>query len=98
MTDPQFRRRIAPGQPQRDIDETQGKFKAYYRVEGNPTVDVSSFFGGLGFEVIKHVGFIGHFYYDRFPLLKAAERALRPALISARVPVTLLVFLVLRKR
>lgn len=85
-------------QPERDLDGSQGKFKAYYRLSGDPSADLGGFFGDLGFDVVKHVGYVGHFYYDRFPLLRKIERSIRPALIKARIPLTSLMFLVLQKR
>lgn len=89
---------VGIAQPTRDLKGTQGKFPAYYRMCGNSSKRMHARFHNLGFEVVRHTGYIGHAYYDRFAPLCHCERALRPILLHAKIPLTSNALLVLRKR
>jgi SAM-dependent methyltransferase len=89
---------VSIAQPTRDRKGTQGKFPAFYAMCGNPSRGSHAKFRQLGFDVIRHTGYIGHGYYDRFGLLRRFERALRPILLKAKIPLTSDALLVLRKQ
>jgi SAM-dependent methyltransferase len=85
-------------QPERDRSGIQGKFPAYYAMCSNSSVQSCAKFRSLGFDVIRHTGYIGHGYYDRVAPLRRLERALRPILLKAGIPLTADALLVLRKQ
>jgi SAM-dependent methyltransferase len=85
-------------QPRRDLDGYQRKFPAYYAMCGPPSESLHVKYRKLGFDVIRHTGFIGHDYYERLPVARQVESALRPALCKAGIPLISRTILVLRKR
>lgn len=84
--------------PARDLKGSQGKFPAYYRMCGNPSVRTHAMLQSIGYDIVRHTGYIGHGYYDRFAPLRQCERALRTILLNAKIPMTSDALLVLRKR
>jgi SAM-dependent methyltransferase len=84
-------------QPHRDIDGRQGKFPAFYAMCGAPSKDLRLKYEQLGFDVIRHTGYIGHDYYQRFPVAREIELALRPMLCYAGIPMISRTILVLQK-
>jgi SAM-dependent methyltransferase len=85
-------------QPERDFSGHEVKFPALYRACGIPGPRMTRMFDALGFDVVRHVGYVGHDYYRRFPLLRDAERAARRLLTRAGVPATCAALVVLRRR
>jgi SAM-dependent methyltransferase len=90
-------RLVRIAQPRRDLNGHQVKFPAYYRMCGSPSPQLQTQFRQMGYKVLRHTGYIGHGYYKRFPLLRDAERALRPILVKLGVPMTGAVLLILQK-
>lgn len=73
-------------QPGRDLDDTQQKFKAYYKLCGPPSQRLRRFFSSVGFNVVRHTGYVGHEYYDRVPTLARLERKLRNLVLRLKLP------------
>jgi len=74
------------------------KFPAYYRWCRGPTATQRRRFEQLGYVVEQYIGFFGHGYYERIPVLRGLQRW--GAEYLARHPVALLTsfaYLVLRK-
>ena len=84
-------------QPERDFDGKVGKFPAFYRMCGNSSEKLRRTFEELGYSVLIHAGFVGHVYYRRIPLIRQLESALRPLLVSLRIPMTSAQLLVLQR-
>jgi SAM-dependent methyltransferase len=84
-------------QPERDVAGRQGKFPAYYRMCGNASRRLHKRFEDLGYTVLQHSSYIGHWYYRRLPILRSIEQASRGALLRARIPLTSAQLLILRK-
>ena len=84
-------------QPHRDTAGKESKFKAYYKLCGAPSARIERIYAGLGFDVVLYKGFIGHSYYERMPLLRDMERAMRKPLASLSVPLVSNALLILRK-
>lgn len=84
-------------QPVRDLDGSQRKFKAYYRMCGAPSPALTAAFEGLGFTVERHTGYVGHPYYERFGPLAALERQVRKIARRFELPLTTGCLLVLAK-
>ena len=91
-------RLVRLAQPQRDLGGIQGKFPAYYAMCGLPSKKLHAQLEGIGYNVIRHTGFIGHGYYRRFPVLRDLEHAMRRILLTARLPLTSAILLILEKR
>jgi SAM-dependent methyltransferase len=89
---------ISIAQPMRDRKGMQRKFPAFYAMCGSPSKKMHAKLQQLGFDVLRHTGYIGHGYYDQFAPLRQFERALRPILLKAKIPLTSDALLVLRKR
>lgn len=85
-------------QPRRRLDADQGKFPAFYAMGGRLSPAAERRLQAIGYDVVRHTGYIGHEYYDAWPALKAAERRLRLWLLRCRIPLTSSVLLVLRRR
>ncbi|MFZ1867501.1 MAG: methyltransferase domain-containing protein [Steroidobacteraceae bacterium] len=88
---------IRISQPKRDLSGQQRKFPAYYKMCGNASRRLHGRFEGLGYTVARHTSYIGHWYYDRFPLLREIERACRKPLVRARLGLTSAHLLILQK-
>jgi SAM-dependent methyltransferase len=88
---------ISIADPKRDLKGTDRKFPAFYAMCGNPSKGLHAKFRRVGFDVIRHTGYIGHGYYDQFGLLRRLERALRPILLRAKIPITADALLVMQK-
>jgi SAM-dependent methyltransferase len=84
-------------QPGRTQEGTAGKFVAYYKYCGAPSMRLRNVFQQNGFEVVQHTAFVGHDYYKRIRPLAAAERALRKLVLAARVPLVSANLLILKK-
>ncbi len=67
-------RLIKIAQPTRELASARPKFKAYYRMCGAPGAALSAAFEAIGYTVIRHTGYIGHTYYERFKPAAALER------------------------
>lgn len=85
-------------QPKRDVAGKESKFKAYYELCGAPSQRREKIYEGFGFDVVVYKGFIGHGYYERVPLLRDVERALRKPLASLNISLVSNALLILRKR
>ena len=85
-------------QPGRELNGDLRKFPAYYALCGAPSKALHSKYREIGFDVVRHTGFIGHDYYKRVPVLREIERGLRPVLVAAGVPLISDSLLILRKR
>lgn len=66
--------------------EKRGKFRAYYSWSRGPSRRMVAKFESLGFEVLKYVGYFGHGYYWRWPLVHRLELRKARALVSRPVP------------
>ena len=84
-------------QPLRDLEGSQQKFAAYYRMCGAPRPALTTAFEEMGYTVETHVGFIGHTYYERFPPLAALETRARRVIHRLGLPLTSGCLLVLRR-
>jgi SAM-dependent methyltransferase len=84
-------------QPGRDLHGHEGKFLAYYKLCGAPSGSLHKKFEKVGYRVVRHVGYVGHSYYDNIGSLGRLERKLRPLLVQLRIPLTSCILLVLRK-
>jgi SAM-dependent methyltransferase len=88
-------RRVQPG---RLDDPKLGKFPAHYRWCTGPIHRTLRRYQSIGFEVEEWNGGFGHTYYNRIPLLDAAERAKSNFLIRHPVAsLTSFAMVVLRK-
>jgi SAM-dependent methyltransferase len=85
-------------QNDRQIDGHQGKFKAFYRNCGAPSEKLEAKFNDLGFDLVQHTGYVGHYYYKRLGPLAALEKQLRGMLLRMQVPMTTYNLLILRKK
>jgi SAM-dependent methyltransferase len=85
-------------QPNRDLIGYEKKFPAYYAMCGAPSKALNSKYREIGFDVLRHTGFIGHDYYKRVPILREIERGLRPILLATGIPLISDSLLILRKR
>ena len=92
------KRLLRIAQPERDVAGTQGKFPAYYAMCGNPSAELREQFEKMGYEVLQHTGFIGHGYYNRFPVIRDIEVAMRRVLLGSGVALTSAILLILEKR
>lgn len=84
-------------QPTRDVAGKESKFKAYYKLCGAPSQRREMLYEDFGFDVVVYKGFIGHGYYDRVPMLRDVERALRKPLASLNISLVSNALLILRK-
>lgn len=84
-------------QPLRDMEGTQRKFKAYYRMCGAPSLKLTRTFEAIGYAVDQHIGYVGHPYYERFTPAAFIEKRLRRALCRFGIPMTGGCLLVLQK-
>jgi SAM-dependent methyltransferase len=71
-------------QPERG--EGGSKFPALYRWCRGPTRRQIARFEHLGFQVVEYVGYFGHGYYDRIPLLQTLEDRVESLLVRRPVP------------
>ncbi len=85
-------------QPKRDMEGRQVKFPVFYAMCGGPSPALHAKFGKIGYDVLRHTGYIGHWYYDRFSVTRKLERAARVLLLKARIPLISYCLLILRKR
>jgi len=85
-------------QPKRDLDGHQVKFPVFYAMCGGPSRSLRQKFEKLGFGTLRHTGYIGHWYYDRFSVTRNLERAMRPLLLRVRIPLISYCVLVLQKQ
>ncbi len=63
-----------------------GKFKAYYDMALGPSSKMIKFFVSQGYIINEYVGYYGHPYYDRFPLIRSLEVRKAKWLIKHPVP------------
>lgn len=54
-------------------DHKHGKFKAYYDWSRGPSKKMIERFESIGYEIIEYIGYFGHNYYNKFPLLNKIE-------------------------
>lgn len=64
----------------------RAKFKAYYSWSRGPSRRMVEKFESLGFEVLNYVGYFGHGYYWRWPLIHRLEQNKARALKARPVP------------
>ena len=88
---------IKISQPERDLEGHLGKFRAYYKMCGNPGKALHQKFENMGYTVLAHTGFVGHRYYNRIPILRDIEFALRPLLARFSIGMTSAQLLILKK-
>lgn len=84
-------------QPNRDMDVYALKFPAFYRMCANPSQRFHRKLAKLKFRVLEHIGYVGHDYYKKFPVVRNIERWLRPLIVRAKLPFTSYAVLVLQK-
>jgi SAM-dependent methyltransferase len=84
-------------QPGRKQEGTAGKFIAYYRHCGAPSLRLRKVLSDSGFDVVQHTAYVGHDYYKRIRPLAAVERALRKVILALHMPMVSANLLVLRK-
>jgi SAM-dependent methyltransferase len=84
-------------QPGRTQDGTAGKFPAFYRYCGAPSLRLRRVLSSTGFDVVQHTAYVGHDYYKRIKPLAAIERMLRKVILALGVPVVSANLLVLKK-
>jgi SAM-dependent methyltransferase len=84
-------------QPKRDLAGRYGKFPAFYAMCEAPSAKLHAKFTALGYVVDRHVGYIGHNYYKRFPVIRDVEKQLRSVLVTFNVPLTSFALLILRR-
>jgi SAM-dependent methyltransferase len=76
----------------------QRKFPAYYHWCRGPTAAQTRRFERLGYVVEEYVGFFGHGYYERIPVLRGLHRMATGYLLRHPVPLlTSFAYLILRK-
>jgi SAM-dependent methyltransferase len=64
----------------------RGKFRAYYSWSRGPSRRMISRFESLGFEVVNYVGYFGHGYYWRWPIIHRLELIKSRALVARPIP------------
>jgi hypothetical protein len=64
----------------------RAKFRAHYSWSRGPSRRMISKFEALGFEVVKYVGYFGHGYYWRWPMVHRLELRKARALVARPVP------------
>jgi SAM-dependent methyltransferase len=84
-------------QPNRKQEGTEGKFVAYYKYCGAPSMRLRRVFHQSGFEIVQHTAYVGHEYYKRIKPLASVERALRKLILALHVPMVSANLLVLKK-
>jgi SAM-dependent methyltransferase len=85
-------------QPGRLDDPKHQKFPAYYRWCAGPTRRAVKRYESVGFKVEGYNATFGHLYYQRIPVLNAAERAKTSFLLEHPVPyLTSFAVVILRK-
>jgi SAM-dependent methyltransferase len=84
-------------QPHRDISGHQRKFPAYYRLCMSPSPKAARAYEKFGYQVERHIGYVGHPYYICVPILRNIERGLRTLCLRAGVGMTGAAVLILRK-
>jgi SAM-dependent methyltransferase len=84
-------------QPNRKQEGTEGKFEAYYKYCGAPSMKLRRVFHDTGFEVVQHTAYVGHDYYRRIKPLALVEKAMRRLILAAHVPMVSANLLVLKK-
>lgn len=63
-----------------------GKFPAYYSMCRGPTKSQFKKFKTLGFHIEKYIGYFGHGYFDKIPILKQISRFTTKLLIKYPQP------------
>jgi SAM-dependent methyltransferase len=84
-------------QPHRDTVGDEGKFEAYYRMCGAPSDNLRRAYESIGFEVVRHTGYVGHEYYKRIKPLAALENLARAKIARIGLPLISANLLILRK-
>ncbi len=75
-----------------------GKFKAYYSWCRGPSVKMIKRYENIGYSVEEYIGYYGHSYYQKIPLLNAFEKNKTQLLIKMKIPyLTSYVHFILRK-
>jgi hypothetical protein len=74
------------------------KFKAHYDWSRGPSKHMILQFENIGFEVIEYIGYFGHNYYKKFPVLNRLEDIKSKILLKFPLPaLTSYAHLILRK-
>jgi 2-polyprenyl-3-methyl-5-hydroxy-6-metoxy-1,4-benzoquinol methylase len=68
----------------RDKDK-HGKFKAYYEWCRGPSNKMIKRYKSIGYEIIEYVGYFGHNYYKKIPVLNKIENAKAELLKRMRI-------------
>lgn len=63
-----------------------GKFKAHYDWSRGPSDRMIQRFERIGYEIIEYVGYFGHNYYNKIPLLNKIEEVKSKLLLKFPVP------------
>jgi hypothetical protein len=75
-----------------------GKFKAYYDWSRGPLKKIILQFERIGFEVIEYIGYFGHNYYKKFPVLNKLEEIKSKLLLKFPIPIlTSYSYIILKK-
>lgn len=84
-------------QPHRYKGDKHLKFPAFYKRCGPPSSSLEIYFNERGFEILEHIGFVGHDYYARFGFLAFIEKEIRKILLFFKIPMISYNVLILRK-
>ena len=85
-------------QPKRDIRASKRKFRAYYLLCMKPSPKAVRAYEKFGYQVERYIGYVGHPYYGRVPVLRNIEYSLlRPLCLRAGGGMTSTALLILRK-
>ena len=84
-------------QPHRDLDGKLAKFPAYYKRCFAPSPRAKKYFEGYGYEVVQHLGYAGHGYYRRIPVLRSLEMVGRKVVVALQLPWIVFNVVVLRR-
>jgi SAM-dependent methyltransferase len=84
-------------QPHRTQEGNNGKFKAYYRYCGAPSLKLEKVLSRSGFDVVQHTAYVGHEYYKRIKPLAMIEKQLRNVILALNLPLVTCNLLILRK-
>ncbi len=75
-----------------------GKFKAYYDWSRGPSSQMIKRFENIGYEILEYVGYFGHNYYNKIPILNKIEEVKSKILLKFPVPLlTAYAHLILKK-
>lgn len=75
-----------------------GKFKAYYDWSRGPSPQMIKRFEKIGYEIVEYVGYFGHNYYNKIPILNKIEEVKSKILLKFPIPLlTAYAYFILKK-